>query len=170
MSIANRRRYGHFEGDTVGRARHTSPETLIVLRERKSRYLLGKKVRRLALSMDGFKEKLHGVPALSATFDNGVENVRHEELGIPTYFCHPYSSWEKGGVENGIRLIREYIPKGSDLADWSDEEIDAIIERINTTPMKCLKYQTPQEVYMSKFLSTACSLDGSLRAFVLDAV
>ncbi len=132
--INSRRYYGHFEGDTMGRSKHASLETLTVLRERKSRYLLGKKVKRLAHSMKGFKEQLNDIPALSVTFDNGVENVRHQELGISTYFCHPYSSWEKGGVENGIRLIREYIPKGSDLIDYSDEDIDAIFYRINNTP------------------------------------
>lgn len=150
--INNLRRYGDFEADTMGRPKHASPETLVVIRERKSRYIMAKKVRRLKYSMNGFKELLNDVPVKTVTFDNGVENVRHEELGVQTYFCHPYSSWQKGSVENSISLIREYIPKGSDLADYSDDFISAIVNRINNMPMKCLKFKTPEEVFKGRYL------------------
>jgi IS30 family transposase len=152
--IASRRRYGDFEADTMGRPKSASPETLVVVRERKSRFLLAKKVSRLRNTMDdGFKPLLHGLPVRSVTFDNGVENTRHEELGVPTYFCHPYSSWEKGGVENGISVIRRSIPKKADLAIYSQDTITAIIDRINDTPMKCLSYQTPREVFTRRYLN-----------------
>ena len=155
--IARRLRYGDFEADTMGRPKQASPHTLVVIRERKSRYILAAKVRRLKYAMDGFKELLSGLPVRSVTFDNGVENVRHLELGVPTYFCHPYSSWEKGQVENGIEAIREYIPKGEDLADYSDSDISAIVNRLNATPMKCLDYQTPHEVFFGRFLKRSLS-------------
>lgn len=155
--ISKRLRYGDFEADTMGRPKHASSQTLAVLRERKSRYLLAGKVGRLKYAMDRFKELLAGIPVRSVTFDNGVENVRHESLGIPTYFCHPYSSWEKGQVENGIEAIREYIPKGSDLADYSHSDVFAIVSRINDTPMKCLDYQTPSEVFYGRFLKRSLS-------------
>ena len=162
--VSSRRRYGDFEGDTMGRSKHASAETLVVLRERKSRFILAKKVPQLKYSMDGFKELLSGIPLRSVTFDNGVENVRHEELGVPTYFAHPYSSWEKGSVENGIGVVREYIPKKSDLASYTEQDIVLILDRINNTPMKCLDYQTPLEVFEGRFLkrtlSTGVALDG----------
>src|SRR3989344_7069296 len=155
--INQRLRYGDFEADTMGRPKRASPHTLVVLRERTSRYLLARKVRRLQYTMDGFKELLSGIPVRSVTFDNGVENVRHRELGVSTYSCHPYSSWEKGQVENGIEAIREYIPKGSDLAHYSHSLISAIVNRINDTPMKCLNYQTPREVFYGRFLKRSLS-------------
>ena len=161
LIINQRLRYGDFEADTMGRPRRASPQTLVVMRERKSRYILARKVRRLKYSVPGFKELLSGVPVRSVTFDNGVENVRHEELGIPTFFCHPYSSWEKGQVENGIESIRAYIPKGSDLADYSHSDISTIVSRINDTPMKCLDYQTPREVYVGRFLKRSLSTGGA---------
>lgn len=138
--IALRNTFGHFEADTMGRPRSASLETLDVARERLSRFLIGKKVARLAYAMDGFKEIFNGSPVQSITWDNGVENVKYQELAIPSYFCHPYSSWEKGSVENGIGIIRHYIPKRSDLKNYSDATIQQIFGRINAVPMKCLQY------------------------------
>lgn len=147
-SIINQReRFGDFEGDTMGRPRSASPETLVVARERMSRYLVAKKVPRARYTIEGFKALLGPLPAISLTLDNGFENARHAELGLVTYFCHPYSSWEKGSVEHGIGLIRAYIPKRADLKIYSQYNIDAIVEAINATPMKCLGYRTPKEVF-----------------------
>jgi IS30 family transposase len=147
--VNTRAEFGHFEGDTMGRPKHASPETLTVARERKSRKLFAVKVPRLKYAMDGFKKILSPYQdiVLSWTLDNGVENVHYQELGFMTYFCHPYSSFEKGGVENGIGVIREYIPKKSDLKDYSHGYIAAVIDRINNTPMKCLNWLTPNEVF-----------------------
>ena len=147
--VATRARFGDFEGDTMGRPKWASQQTLSVIRERKSRKLFAVKVPRLKYAMDGFKKILNPYSDIvqSLTLDNGVENVRYAILRIMTFFCHPYSSWEKGEVENGISLIREYIPKKSDLADYSDKYIVAILERINNTPMKCLDWLTPNEVF-----------------------
>lgn len=147
-AIANsRERFGDYEGDTMGRPRHASQETLAVARERFSRKLFARKVARLKYAMEGFKRIFVSLPVESLTMDNGVENVRYEELDIDTYFCHPYSSWEKGTVENGIGLIRDYIPKKSDLKDYSHEMISAILNTINSKPMKCLGFRTPNEVF-----------------------
>lgn len=147
--INERIEFGHFEGDTMGRPRHASSQTLVVIRERMSRKLFARKVPRLKYAIDGFENLLRPFKDIvgSMTLDNGVENVRHEELGISTFFCHPYSSWEKGSVEQGIGLLREYIPKKADLKDWSNEVIALIMNRINTTPMKCLDWLTPNEVF-----------------------
>ena len=145
----SRAEFGHFEADTMGKPKYASPQTLVVVRERKSRKLFAVKVPRLKYTMEGFKKLLSPYQDIleSVTFDNGVENVRYEELDLPAYFCHPYSSWEKGGVENGIGIIREYIPKKADLKDYSDDEIIAILDKINNMPMKCLDWLTPNEVF-----------------------
>lgn len=150
--INSRMRYGDFEADTMGRSKDSSAQTLVVARERKSRYVLAKKVKRLSDAMDGFEEILSPLPVKSITFDNGPENARYEELGKESYFCHPYSSCEKGSVENVIGVIREYIPKKTDLAWYSDDYIAAIIDRINNIPMKCLKFRTPRELFEGRYL------------------
>lgn len=151
-TINERKRFGDYEGDTMGRPKSASMQTLTVMRERLSRKIFAIKVSRLKYSMNGFKKILGNKQPLSLTLDNGVENTRYKELRVDTYFCHPYHSWEKGSVEQGIGLIREYIPKKADLKDFPQAKIDAILERINSTPMKCLNYKTPNEVYAQHFL------------------
>lgn len=145
--VNERRRFGDFEGDTMGRPKRASPETLVVARERTSRCLLAAKVPQLKYTIEGFKALLGPLPVQSLTLDNGFENARHGELGIQTYFCHPFSAWEKGSVEQGIGLIRQFIPKRADLQAYSPERISAIVEQINAMPMKCLGYRTPKEVF-----------------------
>ena len=90
----------------------------------------------------------------SITADNGPENAEHEkiarELSSLFFFCHPYHSWEKGTVENRNGVIRRYLPQSTDLSEWSQEELDEIAEDINNTPMKCLNYQTPNEVLQAE--------------------
>jgi transposase, IS30 family len=82
------------------------------------------------------------------SFDNGIENTKHYELGISTYFCDPYSSWQKGGIENLNKMIRQYIPKGSDIAKYSHRDILKIQTILNNKPRKSLGYQTPLEVML----------------------
>lgn len=142
-----RLQFGHCEGDTMGRPKSASPETLVVVRERLSRKLFANKVARLKQAIDGLRSILNNLPVISLTLDNGVENVRYRELGLPTYFCHSYAAWEKGSIEQGIKLLRRYIPKKADLRDYSREDISVILERINNTPLKCLNWKTPNEVF-----------------------
>lgn len=68
---------------------------------------------------------------LSITRDNGTENVLHHETKVPSYFCDPYSSWQKGGVENINGLIREYFPKKSYLNDITNLQIQEIEDKLN---------------------------------------
>lgn len=157
--INQKERFGDFEGDTLGAPQHTK-ERLAAFIERKSRYILAKKITQLKYAMDAFKKLLRPIPALSATFDNGPENARHQELGIDTYFCHSYASWEKGSIENALGLIREYIPKKRDIACYTEGEIDAIVETINNRPRKCLGFRTPKEVFEEQFLKCECCTSG----------
>ena len=145
--INHRRRYGDYEGDTMGRPKWASSETLTVTRERKSRKLFALKVPRLKYVVEGFGIMLNDLNVLYFTLDNGLENIRYEKLNVSTFFCHPYSSWEKGSVEQGIGLIRQFIPKKSDLKNYTQSDIDAIIDIINNRPLKCLNWKTPNEVF-----------------------
>lgn len=147
--VSIRKRCGDFEGDTLGVPR-TSTATVAALLDRKSRYLLAKKICRLRYAMDGFKELSTPFSVYSCTLDNGVENARHQELGIPTYFCHPYSSWEKGSVENAFLRLRRFIPKKARIDEYSQEDIMSICDTMNNTPRKCLGYRTPKEVFQQE--------------------
>ena len=86
---------------------------------------------------------------LSLTWDNGKEGVCHTRIrdgyNVETYFCDPYSSWQKGGVENLNGLIREYLPRGTNMDTITDEDIYRIQERLNNRPRKKLGYLTPNK-------------------------
>ena len=145
--ISERRTFGHFEADTMGRPQSASQQTLVVMRERLSRKLFSIKVKRLKYTVEGFKKIIEPLRVDSITFDNGLENIRYRELRIPSYFCNPYHSWEKGSVEQGIGQIRSYIPKKADLKNYTPRHIAAIMDLLNNRPMKCLNYKTPNEVF-----------------------
>ncbi len=146
--INERKRYGDWEGDTLGRIK-TDSEIIIGLVERKSRYFISEKMPGLKYTINGFKQMLDPYQdiAHSLTLDNGVENTRYEELGIKTYFCNPYSSWEKGTMENTFKRLRRFIPKKSSLENYPNNDILKIVEIMNNTPRKCLGYRTPKEVF-----------------------
>ncbi len=151
--INGRTEFGHWEGDTLGKIR-TDNEVVIGLTERMSRFILIDKVPRLKYTVDGFKMFLnpHYNIFKSLTLDNGVENIRYEELGINTYFCHPYSSWEKGAIENCFQRLRRFIPKKSSLKKYTRKQIIDFAEIMNNTPRKCLNWKTPREVFEEQCL------------------
>lgn len=149
--IEKRGRFGDWEGDFIVSGRNGSG-ALLVLHERKARYALIRKI--TAVSIDKVHGLLYemtgGVVMNTLTLDNDIVFQKHEEmsqiLGAPVYFCHPYHSWEKGGVENTNKLIRRYIPKGSDISKFSDEYIHEVEIKLNSRPRKCLRFKTPEEV------------------------
>jgi|SRR3989344_5501716 len=148
----NRTRYGHWEGDTiVSGKKHASTAAASVVSERKSKFIVAQKIGNMRPSSHNraLQDMLANKKALSVTQDNGIENVRHQELGMPTFFCDPYSSWQKGGVEHANKMIRRYIPKGTDLATISQEYLDHIVSLINGKPRKSLGYRTALEVATS---------------------
>jgi IS30 family transposase len=92
-------------------------------------------------------------PGLRRTlaYDNGLENALHElvneSLGTKPYFCKSYRSWEKGSIENRNGILRRYCPKKYGFALTGQKEINRIVSGINSTPMKCLGYRPPAEVF-----------------------
>ena len=143
----NRSRYGHYESDTIV-SRKGGTGAILVLTERKSRYvhlwkLYNLKPRGVATRLAAIQENLR---IDSITFDNGIENIYHQDIGVPTYFCDPYSSWQKGTVEQVNKMIRRYIPKGTDLATITQSDLDRIAAIINKKPRKILGYRSALEV------------------------
>ena len=154
--VNERARFGDWEADTLGRPKTCSAQTLVGVIERKTRYLLAAKVSRLKYSMDGFKAVLNPYHETikSLTLDNGRENASFKKLKLDIYFCHAYSSWEKGSIENSFGRLRRFIPKKADLKYYSDKQISDIIHIMNNTPRKCLGYRTPNEVFKEQLLLT----------------
>ena len=89
--------------------------------------------------------------SIPITADNGSEFVEHErvaaELEAQVYFAHPYSAWERGQNENSNGLLRQYVPKGSDLSVVTAEAMSAVEKRLNFRPRKCLGFKQPQVVF-----------------------
>ena len=152
--INERREYGHWEADTV--VSRQSKAALVVVRERKLQLMFIRKIpRKTSHHMNvAVIEMLRKIPPRyrrSITFDNGLENAGHEaiakRLGVATYFCNPYHSWEKGGVENGIGLVRRYYPKKTNFSLISDKAIFSIETKLNNRPRKSLNYMTRLETF-----------------------
>lgn len=151
--VNTRQAFGHWEGDTMEGKGHRDGVHVEV--ERVSRFLLGAQVPRIAspetagLQLALFRD-IPEHARRSTTLDNGRENHAHtwlQALGMRTYFCDPYSAWQRGTCESTIGLLRRYVPKGTDLARVPAEELQDIIAEINHRPRKCLGFQTPAEVF-----------------------
>ena len=155
-SVDTRRQFGHWEGDAL--VSRKSVAALNSLVERKSRLLQLTKLERkgaseTAQAMINRLISFRKNALRTLTLDNGTENVLHQEItqatGIRCFFCHPYRAWERGTNENIHSLIRWYLPKGTDFAKITEEQIAWIESRINHRPRKCLGFKTPLEVATS---------------------
>jgi len=150
--VEKRKRFGDWEGDFIVSGKNGTG-VLLVLHERKARYTIIRKIMSKSPALvNRYLQEMFGIVVCfnSLTLDNDIVFRKHEELskllGKPVYFCHPYHSWEKGSVENTNKLIRQYIPKGSDISRYPDKEVQTIEDKLNNRPRKCLTYQTPLEV------------------------
>jgi IS30 family transposase len=156
--INNRSTLGHWETDLMESSREVSTALSVTI-ERKTRYTLIIKVdnKTATEKTKALKKQFRGLPTeltLSMTLDRGTENseyVKWEvDLKLTAYFCNPYHSWEKGAVENTNKRIRRFIPKGSNISEYSDKQIQHIQDWINHKPMKCLQYLTPYEMMQTE--------------------
>jgi IS30 family transposase len=146
--------FGHWEADSI--VSSMSISILNVLYERISRYTIitGLSNKSANLTQRAVKLRLAEFPDYarqSISYDNGTENAMHEQvnkyLGSASYFCEPYHSWEKGGVENTNGLIRRFFPKKTDLAKVPEHQIARVQFLLNNRPRKCLGFKTPAEVF-----------------------
>lgn len=154
--ISERKEFGHYEGDTIVSGKKTaSKKALAVLQERKAKYVKLKKVKSLKPIL--FNQAIKNMQVdikkpKSMTLDNGIENTKYEKLEIDTYFCDPYSSWQKGGVENCNKLIRRFFPKGCNIDDYSEEYVMMVEKILNDKPRKSLNYKKPMEIMLENNL------------------
>ena len=145
---------GHWEGDFIKGAGNQSSVGVLV--ERTSRLVLLAKMKNAtaAAALEGFSAKLNSIAApmrRSLTYDQGKELARHQELtqrtGVAVYFCDPHSPWQRGTCENTNGLLRQYMPKGTDLSLLSQDELDGIADSMNSRPRATHAFNTPLAVF-----------------------
>ena len=155
--VDRRARYGDWEGDTVVGAGHRGGAVTLV--DRKSGYLLLGKVsdRQAATVREAITQLFHPLPASlrrTLTLDNGKEFAEHEQLAtkvkLRVYFAKPYCAWQRGTNENTNGLVRQFFPKGSDLAHTPVQRFEKVQHLLNNRPRKRLGYRTPLEILSSR--------------------
>jgi IS30 family transposase len=146
---------GHWEGDLLAGARNTYVATLV---ERSSRFVIvvrlrGKDTQSVVEALSNQIRRLPDTMMQTLTWDRGTEMADHKKFTIATdvavYFCDPKSPWQRGTNENTNRLLRQYLPKGTDLSAYSQEDLDAIALKLNTRPRKTLAYRIPADTLAS---------------------
>ncbi|MBN8215502.1 MAG: IS30 family transposase [Spirochaetes bacterium] len=150
--VESRKRFGDWEGDTlVSRASRT---TLVVAAERRSRQIRlartsSREAKTVSRAMIRNLRRAPQLPHHTLTLDNGLEFADHAAIqrssGASVYFCRPYHSWEKGTVEQLNGLVRRFLPKGTDFAKVTRQELNRIESHLNNRPRKCLGFLTPNE-------------------------
>ena len=156
---ADRSRLSDFEIDTIIRPNHS--EAILTITERKTNYIMIQKLPKgrdsEKLAKEVFKILLPYKNKLKTiTTDNGSEFAARglitKMLGVPVYFANPYSSQQKGAIENGNKLIRQYIPKKTSFKDYSDQDVKYIQYKLNRRPREKLDFNLPKNEFYKHFV------------------
>ncbi len=145
---------GHWEGDLIKGAHNRSAVGTLVERTTLFTVLSRMDDASAEVAIEGFSQVLNRIAAqqrLSLTYDQGREMTEHQRLteatGVKVYFADPHSPWQRGLNENTNGLLRQYLPKGSDLSGFSQKALDAIAWTLNTRPRKTLGFKCPAELF-----------------------
>lgn len=159
LAALDRFESGHAEYDSVvSSKRSKSTFALAVLQERTTRLVRAKLVTNLkpepyARTIASLADNLQ---LRTLTTDNGIENKQHKlttkVTGIPVFFTDPYSSWQKGGVENANKMLRRYFPKGTDFSKVTQAEVDSALWTINNKPRQSLGFKSAIQCAVEKGL------------------
>ena len=160
--VADRAVPGHWEGDLIFGKKMTSIGTLV---ERHSRYVMLLKLpngHRAEEVRKVMAKRILTLPAQlrrSITWDQGCEMSEHAQFtidtGVQIYFCDPKSPWQRGSNENTNGLLRQYLPRSSDLSQCTQRELDAIARSLNTRPRQTLGWMTPSQAFANAVALTA---------------
>lgn len=142
---------GHWEGDLLSGSKNTHIATLV---ERQTRYTKLVKVegKDTASVVSGLKREIRSLPRdlrRTLTWDRGTEMAAHKSFSVATkvkvYFCDPQSPWQRGTNENTNGLLRQYFPDGTDLSQFSQQDLNEIARRLNQRPRKTLGFRAPAD-------------------------
>jgi len=142
---------GHWEGDLLSGSSNTHIATLV---ERHSRFTIlvkvrGKDTESVVSALSKQVRKLPAELCRSVTWDRGMELAKHKKFtvdtGVQVYFCDPQSPWQRGTNENTNGLLRQYFPKGTSLASYSQADLNRIALQLNQRPRKTLDFMTPAD-------------------------
>ncbi len=140
---------GHWEGDLLSGSRNTHVATLV---ERSSRFVMlvrvrGKDTESVVAALSEQVRRLPRTIMGTLTWDRGTEMAAHKQFTVATdvavYFCDPKSPWQRGTSENTNRLLRQYLPRKTDLSVYGQDDLDLIALKLNSRPRKTLGYSTP---------------------------
>jgi IS30 family transposase len=160
-SVEDRAVPGHWEGDLIEGSNKSCIATLV---ERHSRYVMlakleNKKTKTVVTALIKQAHKLPRELYKSLTWDRGTEMTSHQrftlETDIQVYFCDPRSPWQRGSNENTNRLLRDYLPKGTDLSVYSQRKLNWIAKELNERPRKTLEFETPAARFNQCVASTS---------------
>ncbi|MDT7040789.1 IS30 family transposase [Candidatus Nitronereus thalassa] len=152
-SVEDRAVPGHWEGDLIGGTHNSYIATLV---ERHSRYVMLAKIEKkdaetVAAALIKHAQRLPTELYQSLTWDRGTEMAKHQHFTLATdiavYFCDPKSPWQRGSNENTNRLLRQYLPKGTDLSRHTQAQLNTVARQLNERPRKTLDYETPAEKF-----------------------
>ena len=158
--VADRAVPGHWEGDLLFGSKNSLIATLV---ERHTRYAMlvkvaGKDTETVINALIKHARKLPEELYKSLTWDRGKEMADHKRFTLATdiqvYFCDPQNPWQRGTNENTNGLLRQYLPKGTDLSGYSQATLNTVARRLNERPRKTLNYETPAE----RFHQTVASI------------
>lgn len=161
-SVQNRKEFGHWEGDLMSFMKNS--QYILVVRERKtmmtlSAQLQSKKASDTAQAIISLMKDLPPEARKTMTLDNGGEFAGHVEvcnkLTMQSFFCDPYASWQKGGIENTNGRLRRDLPRKTNIKSLHKDEFDETIENYNLTPRKTLKWCTPLESFRKNLTRVA---------------
>jgi len=151
---------GHWEGDLLFGNSNSQIATLV---ERHSRYVMlvkvtGKDTETVINALIKHARKLPQELYKTLTWDRGKEMAAHQRFTLATdvkvYFCDPQSPWQRGSNENTNGLLRQYLPKGTDISAYSQAKLNGLARRLNDRPRKTLNYETPAERFGQSVAST----------------
>jgi IS30 family transposase len=165
-TVDARERPGDWEGDTIVSGKRTHATAAVAVTQERASKLIG------AMLIPNLKPAsfaaaaiamIDGRQAHTISLDNGIENTGHAAItaatGAAVFFCDPYSSWQKGGVEHANKMLRRYLPKGCDLGSYTQAQVDQFVATINNKPRQRLGYKSALQLAHEKgiYLDSAVS-------------